>query len=66
MNGNLELIFRRSSFSNGAGECIEIASRPGGEKFVRDSKDETGPVLSFGAAEWSAFVAGVKGVEFDN
>jgi hypothetical protein len=32
---------------------------------VRDSKDQAGPILVFTPAEWSAFVAGVKGGEFD-
>jgi hypothetical protein len=32
---------------------------------VRDSKDPTGSVLSFNGDEWDAFVAGVKGGEFD-
>jgi hypothetical protein len=31
---------------------------------VRDSKDKTGPVLSFGLGEWSAFVAGVRSGRF--
>ena len=32
---------------------------------MRDSKDPDGPVLAFTAAEWEAFVAGVKDGEFD-
>lgn len=32
---------------------------------VRDSKDPTGPALTFTAAEWSAFTAGVRASEFD-
>jgi uncharacterized protein DUF397 len=32
---------------------------------VRDAKDRTGPVLQFTAAEWEAFVGGVRGGEFD-
>jgi hypothetical protein len=32
---------------------------------VRDSKHQTGPVLRFDAREWSAFLGGVKGGEFD-
>jgi hypothetical protein len=33
---------------------------------VRDSKDQTGPVLSFTLDEWTAFTGGVKDGEFDN
>jgi hypothetical protein len=32
---------------------------------VRDAKDRAGPVLVFTAAEWEAFVGGVRGGEFD-
>ena len=32
---------------------------------VRDAKDRAGPVLVFSAAEWEAFVVGVRGGEFD-
>jgi hypothetical protein len=32
---------------------------------VRDSKDPAGPVLEFTVAEWAAFVAGVRGGQFD-
>jgi hypothetical protein len=30
---------------------------------VRDSKDPTGPALTFTAAEWSAFTAGIRADE---
>jgi predicted secreted Zn-dependent protease len=55
--------WRRSSFSNN-GTCVEIASLPDGSVAVRDSKNPNSPVLSFNAAEWSAFVDGVKAGEF--
>jgi hypothetical protein len=32
---------------------------------VRDTKDRTGPVLSFPADAWQRFVAGVHNGEFD-
>lgn len=52
--------WRKSSYSGGGGQnCVEIAGVTG-LMAVRDSKDQTGPVLSFGPAEWSAFVAGVR------
>jgi len=57
--------FRRSSFCAGA-NCVEVAALPGDEVVVRDSKD-TGPDaprLTFTAAEWDAFVAGVAAGEF--
>jgi hypothetical protein len=32
---------------------------------VRDTKDRTGPVLSFPAEAWQGFIAGVHEGEFD-
>lgn len=62
------LIFRKSSFSGGnGGGCLEVAELPEGGRAVRDSKHNgAGPVLWFNAAEWKAFVQGVKAAEFDN
>jgi hypothetical protein len=58
--------FRRSSFCGGAGNCVEVAVLPGDEIVVRDSKETRpdAPRLSFTAAEWDAFVAGVVAGEF--
>jgi Domain of unknown function (DUF397) len=39
--------------------CVEVAWS-GGEVFVRDSRDPSGPVLRFTRSEWAAFVAGVR------
>jgi hypothetical protein len=57
--------FRRSSFCAG-GNCVEVAVLTGDEIVVRDSKDARpdAPRLSFTAAEWDAFVAGVMASEF--
>ncbi|MEU9078452.1 DUF397 domain-containing protein [Kitasatospora sp. NPDC048538] len=54
--------WRKSSYSgNDGGNCIEVApgSLPGAVP-VRDSKDPHGPVLTFPAASWQAFVASVR------
>jgi hypothetical protein len=62
------LRWRKSSFSNGeGGACVEVADLADGGRAVRDSKDRgAGPILSFTAEEWRAFVAGVKDGEFDD
>jgi len=39
---------------------VEIADLPQGGRAVRDSKDPAGPVLTFTAAEWTAFTDGVR------
>ena len=44
--------------------CVEVAIL-GDRVAVRDAKDRAGPVLVFTAAEWDAFVGGVRVGEFD-
>lgn len=56
--------WRKSSRSNQGGACVEVAVSPA-VVGVRDSKDRDGAVLAFGGGAWAAFVAGVKGGEFD-
>jgi hypothetical protein len=60
-----ELVWFKSSFSSANGQCTECARLPGGGIAVRDSKNPDGPMLSFTAAEWQAFLAGVRNGEFD-
>ncbi|OIJ69923.1 DUF397 domain-containing protein [Streptomyces mangrovisoli] len=49
----------KSSYSAGNGACVEVKS-PTANLAVRDSKVHEGPVLSFPAEAWTAFVASVK------
>jgi hypothetical protein len=56
--------WRKSTFSTTNG-CVEVAV-VGDRIAVRDSKQQGGgPVLEFTAAEWAAFLGGVRGGEFD-
>ncbi|WP_405086788.1 DUF397 domain-containing protein [Microbispora sp. NBC_01389] len=58
--------FRKSTYSGGTNDnCVEVATNVPGLVAVRDSEDRSGPALAFTPGEWSAFVAGVKGGEFD-
>ncbi|MEW2247011.1 MULTISPECIES: DUF397 domain-containing protein [unclassified Streptomyces] len=50
----------KSSYSTGNGACVEIKSPVVAAMAVRDSKVPQGPILSFPAEAWSAFVASVK------
>ena len=56
--------WRKSTLSTTNG-CVEVAFV--GERIaLRDSKQQgRGPVLEFTATEWAAFLAGVRGGEFD-
>nr|MDT0659515.1 DUF397 domain-containing protein [Micromonospora sp. DSM 115978] len=52
--------WRKSTRSdNNGGACVEIAELPH-TTAVRDSKDHTGPVLTFTTAEWTTFIQQVK------
>lgn len=52
--------WRKSTRSgNNGGACVEVATA-GKLVGVRDSKDQTGPILAVSRDSWSAFLAGVK------
>ncbi|MFE2415261.1 DUF397 domain-containing protein [Kitasatospora sp. NPDC059408] len=58
------VVWRKSTYSDGDGDCIEVADSITGAIPVRDSKDPHGPVLNFTADAWRAFVAGVRTDDF--
>jgi hypothetical protein len=50
-------VWRKSSRSGGnGGDCVEVAGNLPDVVAVRDSKDPTGPVLTFSPAAWRAFI----------
>jgi Domain of unknown function (DUF397) len=55
----------KSSLSYANGNCVEVASLPGDEIGVRNSRDAEGAVLRFTSDEWHAFLGGVRNGEFD-
>ena len=55
----------KSSLSYANGNCVEVASLPGGTIGIRNSRDSAGPVLRFTPKEWHAFLGGVRNGEFD-
>ena len=61
--------YRRSIFCS-TQSCVEVSittTKSGRQQpiLVRDSKNPDGPRLESDAAEWAAFVKGVKSGEFD-
>ncbi|KWX03387.1 regulator [Carbonactinospora thermoautotrophica] len=57
-------VWRKSTHSGSDIDCVEVADL--GEVIaVRDSKNPSGPHLMFTFREWTAFLSGVRGGEFD-
>ncbi|MFD5437723.1 DUF397 domain-containing protein [Kitasatospora sp. NPDC127067] len=57
--------FKKSSYSGGDDNCVEVAIPGGPISFIRDSKDPSGPALAFDGAAHSSFIAAVADGEFD-
>ena len=60
----LDRNWRKSTYSSTNGSCVELR-RMSQVIEVRDTKDRTGPVLSFSAESWQNFVTSVHKGEFD-
>ncbi|TDQ46859.1 DUF397 domain-containing protein [Actinorugispora endophytica] len=58
------LTFRKSSYSSGGDNCVEVADLPAGAA-LRDSKHPELGHLPFQAAEWTAFTRAVQTDAFD-
>lgn len=57
--------WRKSTRSgNNGGACVEVAIAPTAVG-LRDSKDQTGPILAVTCTTWTTFVAGLKDSQFD-
>ena len=54
----------KKSTRSGANGCVEVLI--GQQQIsIRDSKDRSGPVLTFTPIEWEAFLGGVRAGEFE-
>ena len=61
MKHGIEGTWRKASYSNASGDCVEVAAVDG--VAVGDTKDHQGPALQFGSEAWSAFVSAIKNGE---
>ncbi|MFC7344346.1 DUF397 domain-containing protein [Saccharopolyspora griseoalba] len=55
--------WRKSSFSQGADNCVEVGRTAGGAA-VRDSKDRAAGFVVADRAQWASFVAALKSDRF--
>ena len=59
--------WRKSTWSSGGDNCVEIGFADDGRVGIRDTEQEgRGPWLIFRAGEWDAFRRGIKDGEFDH
>jgi hypothetical protein len=54
-----DLLWRKSSYSNGQANCVEVAATAHGYGLVavRDSKSQHGTRLTFAPDKWQQFIA---------
>lgn len=58
-----DLIWRKSTASV-TGNCVEVAFTEAAV-LIRNSRQPSGPFVSFTIPEWNAFLAGARNGEFD-
>jgi Domain of unknown function (DUF397) len=58
--------WRKSSFSDAGGNCVEVAPQHDGRIAVRNSKHPEAGVVFFTPAEMDAWIKGCKAGEFDD
>ncbi|MGV9664600.1 DUF397 domain-containing protein [Nocardia niigatensis] len=60
------LLWRKSTFSNPSGNCVEMAPMSDGQVAVRNSRDPEGSLIVYTRPEIDAFLRGAKSGEFDD
>jgi hypothetical protein len=54
--------WRKSSYSSGESNCVEVAAGAHGAA-VRDSKSPSGPMLTFQITDFTAFLSAIRNNE---
>ncbi|MER6827443.1 DUF397 domain-containing protein [Streptosporangium sp. NPDC000563] len=52
--------FRTSTLSGPNNDCVEVATNLPGLVAVRDSKDPSGPTLTFSPTAWNDFLTSIR------
>ncbi|HXT90966.1 MAG TPA: DUF397 domain-containing protein [Trebonia sp.] len=58
--GTFRALWRKSSYSNNGGNCVEAGVTEVGWVLVRDTTNRAGGTLSFPVCAWRAFAEGLK------
>ncbi|HEY1966898.1 MAG TPA: DUF397 domain-containing protein [Pseudonocardia sp.] len=58
--------WRKSTYSNPSGECVQVAKLADGQVAMRNSRFPSAEILVFTRAEIVAFLKGTKDGEFDD
>lgn len=56
--------FRKSSYSDQQGDCVEVAHAADGRRAVRDSKNASVGVQFYSAEQWAGFLTALMTGEF--
>lgn len=62
---SMPVMWKKSSYSQVNGHCVEISAQSLSSIRVRDSKNPQGEVLRFAPAEWSTFLGDVRNGRFE-